>query len=456
MTGLKLIMAVSILPTALILYIVMRNETKPKKNMVLGVTLPHDQRESSAVTDLCRRYRRALAIVTAVLAVLAVPGFFFRHSSVITTYLLTWLTAVILLIPAVFVRYRQRLLRYKRRHLGEWAGRPVSGTANPKTAELAVRRVHGAWFIPPAVISLIPVWPALQRGGAGMALMAGGTGVLMVALFYWIYRLIFRQRVEAIDEDMNLAAALTRVRRKSYGMLCVGAAWLTGLFNLVFWMRPDGLRAILATAVYVLLLITLSLYAEMKTRKSQHHLTEGSGKAVYIDEDERWIGGLIYYNPGDRKLLVSDRTGMGMSLNMARPAGRVMMVLSALVIITMPLWGVWMMAEEFMPPTLRMEAGVLIVAHTREFVRLPVSGIESAERLEILPRMTRTSGTGMDTVRKGRFRAREIGSCRICLDPTQPPFLLIRSGGETYIFSDRSPAVTEAVYEELVSAGAAG
>ena len=50
----KLILFACFMPLPIILYFVLRNETKAKKNLILGVTLPLDARGDGMVQALCK------------------------------------------------------------------------------------------------------------------------------------------------------------------------------------------------------------------------------------------------------------------------------------------------------------------------------------------------------------------------------------------------------------------
>ena len=49
------------------------------------------------------------------------------------------------------------------------------------------------------------------------------------------------------------------------------------------------------------------------------------------NDDEKWIYGFIYYNKEDPKLMVEKRLGMGWSINMARPMGKLITIILVLI-----------------------------------------------------------------------------------------------------------------------------
>ena len=55
-------------------------------------------------------------------------------------------------------------------------------------------------------------------------------------------------------------------------------------------------------------------------RRAQRALTAGREQAALVDEDDCWIWGLFYCNPNNNRLFVSERVGMGLAMNLARPA----------------------------------------------------------------------------------------------------------------------------------------
>lgn len=442
-------MVAMFIPIVPIMYFIMRNETKPKKNLIIGVTLPYLEREALAVLEICSHYKRTLGIIAIASIILAVPCFVIKSVAVSMTYLMTWLLVVIVAFPAVFAIYRGKLMRYKREHVHAPPVEPSVRVVDTATVELKTRQISGCWFLPAVIISALPTY-FLWSDDTAFALAAGGTGVLLTALFYFIYRMIFRQRAELIDDRTDVTTSLTRMRRSNYGLVCIVSAWMSAIFNLLFWLWLDSIMLVmLVTVIYTVLLLALVLYAELNARKMQSKLSADSGQGFYIDDDSHWLGGLVYYNPYDKKTLINDRTGIGMGINLARPAGMSVMIFAVLCLLAMPFIGVWMLNIERTPPVLQIENGIFIASQTKNFCELPLEKIDSIEKIYDLPALKRTNGTAMDTLLTGHFTADGIGKCILSLDPTKSPFLVIRSGDNIYIVADRNPSITERVYTQM-------
>ena len=195
-------------------------------------------------------------------------------------------------------------------------------------------RPYSRWlFIPPLVISLIPCVLAMLSGSEGErwgGLILAGTFALCCLMSIIFYPLVFRQRPDVVDSDSRVNAALTRVRRYNWGKTWIAMSWLSALLALGFWfLRESVFWLMLLTLAYTAGMLYFALRAEFAVRRAQERLPRESGVRDYVDEDQYWIWGLFYCNPDDRRTLINDRTGMGMGMNLAKPAGKITMGLVA-------------------------------------------------------------------------------------------------------------------------------
>jgi len=104
------------------------------------------------------------------------------------------------------------------------------------------------------------------------------------------------------------------------------------------------------------------------------------------------------------------------------------------------------MAEESVPSRLVLTDTELIARHTRDVCVIPLDTIESAELIDDLGTVIKTNGTNFDNLYKGQFSLKGYGAVRLCLQPQDPPFLVIVADGKTYIVNDADSGVTEDVY----------
>ena len=451
----QIILGVCFLPVAVIIVLVMRNEAKPKKNIILGVTLPLDARESAAVQALVRRFYAQMNVTGAVLLALIAPVFFIQYDSIVMTYYLFWLIGALVLPMLPYVRAHRALKTLKRDN--EWFGESTGVTLVDMTHAAAPKRLLSVWlFIPTVIISSIPlVYTLIVPPGRGefaaMTILYGTLAIMSVA-YMLFYRLLFRQRAEMVDENIALSAALTRVRRYNWGKVWIALSWLTCLFALFIWLFADHATVILYVGlVYTVALLAFVLSAEFKTRKVQQKLTADSGRRVYIDDDEHWLFGMLYNNPDDEHLIVNRRVGVGTTINLARQGARAFVAVTLLIVLGMPFIGFFMIRSEFTPVGIRIDVASVVAEHTSDVYAIPIAYIDGLQLVDTLPsNLRRTNGTGMKTVLKGNFSSDELGSLRVCLDPRSPPFILIETPDWTYLLGSSDEEQTMNVYQMLL------
>ena len=80
----------------ILLYIMLRNETKFKKNIAVGVTLPFEGRSHPDVVARLTQFKKEELALCILLVLLCLPGIFMKFSMSFTVWFI-WLTACVLL-----------------------------------------------------------------------------------------------------------------------------------------------------------------------------------------------------------------------------------------------------------------------------------------------------------------------------------------------------------------------
>lgn len=417
-------------------YAVMRNNTVPKNNLILSVTLPPEAREDPEVGRICADFRRKLLWACGLLTLVLVPAVFLPWMSVCTTVALVWLLAALVVPVWVYGRGFAAMKALKRRR--GWQTASAGQTVVELGPVKLPRPVKTRWFVPPMVLSVLPVISCLaddwEPSWAVILLITAGSCLLVTAMSLLCYGLIFHQRADALDGDLDLTTALTRVRRYNWTKFWLLSAWLTAGYSLAVWLcLGSGFGYILWTSVYTVALLAAALATEFAARRAQQRLTQNRTRQPQVDEDDYWIWGQFYYNPNSTRLMINERVGMGISMNFARPGAKALAVFCAVLLLAMPLFGVWLMAEELTPIRLTLEADAVVAAQVGEVCRVPLSEIEDARILDTLPACSRIWGTGMENLLKGSFDVAGFGVCQLCLNPQSGPYLLLDTAHETYL-----------------------
>lgn len=440
----NIILWLSIIWLSPLMYVFLGNEAKFKKNIAVGVTIPFEGRTDPEVTARLSRFKKELAAVCVLLVLLAVPGFFIKNGDLNFTLWFIWLDLCVFLPIIPYVLCNRDLKRLKRDR-----GWNINGGQTVTVDTAAIHDEHwlSPWlFVPAVILCLLPL--AWDRDFLPMYLIDAACVVL-----YWLcYRYLYRNRAELVDQNTELTNALTRIRRRNWAKMWLVLAYSMSLIGLCAVLTPNYPKlSTLMIFVFTLVICAASFCIEFGTRRAQEKLTAESGKDWYVDEDDLWIGGMIYYNPNDSRNIINDRVGTNSSFNAAKPLGKIVISLTLLLLLALPFTNVFIGGIGTKPMDLSMDESQLISYRgSKEYV-IPLENIASVELLDALPeKLSRTFGTGMPNLLEGNFSSPELGSMKLRLDPQCPPYLLIfTDSGQTYLLGTRSSEQTAEIYSSL-------
>lgn len=435
--------------------IMLWNNTKPKKNIVLGVSFPTEALSDRTLKLIVKRFKLNLALSEVFLLFSLVMIFVLaRHFSVKLTLAFVWLIVAIVLPMALFARSNCDLKELK---LEEGYRSPLQ---NLRVVDLKTRRSFEKprsvkWFIPPLAVSLIPVTLAgfaLQKAVARDFAIMCSVFSFIIVLSMLLYPLIFRQRLDVLGYESEKNAELARIRLRGWTILWYGMSWLTAPLGLLFMLFYKSETAILVIlCVYMAGMIMLGLLVEMGVRSRQEKITLAGGED-YVDEDVNWIYGLFYHNPRDRHVFINDRVGVNMSVNLASFWGKFITGVAVLIMLAMPFLGVYLIKQELSPRVAGFDDDSVSLKHVSERFKINYEDIESIELLEKLPRSARVFGMGMEELLEGKFSVGDIGRANLCLNPKIAPYIMIKTKDKTEIFNLMTSEDTRGFFERLGNA----
>jgi len=427
----NILMWASIFWIAPLLGYIMTNNAKFKKNIAVGVTFMEEGKQDAEVIARLNRYKKQVKMITIVLLLALIPGVFVSKFWILLTYYLVWTDVTIFIYAIPFYLCNKDLKAIKKRrgwvqHSGEKVEIDMENIPNFK-------EISPLLFIIPCIISLLPlIW---DRTFYVLYI----TSAASVLVFWFSYRYFYRNRSERVNEERDLTRVLTQIRHYNWSKIWIAASWLTiplSFSGLLFISHPFMALAIIFIATGAICIGAVAI--EVKLRKMQERLTKGSGVGAIVDEDDKWIGGMIYYNPNDSRLIVNERVGMNTTLNLARTSGKVITLFLLILILALPFTGPAM--NVYYKQSIKIEVTKDEVEASQGITnyRIKLSDIKNVELInELSDDLVRVNGTSFDDLLKGDFRDGNENLV-LLLRPESKPFIRITDkNGKIFVFSFR-------------------
>ena len=340
----KLVMFICIVPTVILMYMLGFSKNPGKKNMIMGVRDNPKFHEGKAakkfdaIVDSARKGALIIAVLVLILSVILM------FMPVTGNTMLAW----VLLVFALFliaVPYGKGNTELK--NLKKELGITKSGvTYTDLTSTNTVHALKLPWIILPNALALIATVAAvlIDLGVIGIevasekyALTMMGVSFLSIAVMMVpIAILMDNTRNMVISRDSNINANYNRAKKKTWADLTVAMSWANSLFLIaysVFMVYSNSETAVLAGILVYTALLMVIVAIGVVTQKHVEERYARDTELELTDDDDNWILGMFYYNKNDTRLNVEKRLGYGATINLAHPAGKVIGIVSLLILI---------------------------------------------------------------------------------------------------------------------------
>ena len=429
-----------------ITYFIHLNEVKPKKNIILGATIQLSNQGDPAVKAVTDKFKKESTITFLILTVAFIPALLIQQSSISITVAMFWMVLAIVCQSIPFIRANQSLKKLKAEK--GWARGGRKNITDLNLMNVEIKSASPALSFIPFAVSLVPIIHLTATSGIQGAFSSTNlihtvipaTILLCIVLHY----VISKMRADTVGAQTDLNAALTLVRRQNWSKMFIGLNFILMLMGLGMWADiAFDLFTPLTVGIFVmgitLLSVAFAMYVEFDTRKKQYKLTAKSAAengSIILDEDDYWIYGMFYYNPNDTHLMVADRVGSNTTINMAKPAGKLLMGLSALLLLAIPFIGVYLVIADYTPMTVEFTDSAIVARHMTVDYDLPYDEIaEMVKTTERPPLTSKINGWGTDNVQKGTFKVKDYGVCEVFMSSDADEFCIAKTkDGKYYIF----------------------
>ncbi len=428
----------------IISYYQFKNEMKFKKNIAMGVTFPKDVQGSEEIKTILSKYGKLCKNITAVLLVLSIAGMFITDFSL---SMIMWGIMFLLSISVINVVYGFCNIELKK--LKEEKGWKIT---SGKTVEVDIKafiefkKPSVIYFLIPLIISVICLFLDKDMW------IVHFTSIISEILMYLGAVYLYRRKSESFDENTELSKKLTQIRLNAWNKIWLMSAYTIALMSIEFlFLKNNPIILTILTVIIAVIMAVFAVGTEFYVRKLQEKLTENSENTWYKDEDDYWLFGTFYYNPNDSHLLANNRTGVNTTVNLAKPMGKVLIIVFAILIIFCPILVGSLALENKADIKLQISGEEISCNVISSKYKVEIADIEETELLEKLPKgLYRVAGSGMPDLYSGRFSAKDMNNLKLIVDPNTAPYILIKTKENIYyLFGSRDSEYTEQVYEQL-------
>lgn len=457
--ALNILLGLGMYPVLFILYFVLKGEAHEKPGLCFGVHIPGEEEGREEFLRLAKEqellYQKRMKRYMLLLALIPWATFFIPYVSICMTIWMCWLLAAIAFMMLPMVLGNRVMARWKKENAVREKYHVVYTEIK---AAGEIRRVRFVEFAPWIFLSLAAgiVFSIYFRGAmvAAMAILVDIFAVTTL-LLYLMALWMDHQRVLVISMDSEVNLNFARARKscwKNFWLACCIVN--TGFTSLLaVWLAVKGLSfwgIMLFSVLYTIVLSGLVVWTAKKLKRlGESYASREEAAISEAESDEHWIWGMFYYNKNDRHSMVETRYGIGTTMNMARPAGKLINLIGAAALLSIPIMCVWLIRLEFTPIRLSLEGQQLVASQLVEDYRIPVGQMEGLELVEELPELSKINGTGMDNLYKGKFHIVYAGDCEVFLNPQNHLFLRFTADGTLYYMSAAEDGATRELYEQL-------
>ena len=348
----NLIMFICIVPSTILMFAIGFTDKAGKKKMIFGVRDNPKFHEGEAEQKLkatvksCRR--NALIITTAV----CIASIILLFLPVTDTTMTLWMILVfaMLLIAVPFGKGNTELKDLKKELGITKSGLVYTDLTNANV----IHSLKLTWLLIPNALALIATIAAvlIDLGIINVNMVCEKYTLTSLSLsFLFIAALIVpiaimmdNTRNMVISKDSNINANYNRAKKKVWADLIISMSWANALFLvsyliLVMFVKSD-IVMLAGILVYTLIILAIVI-AGAANQKSIESRYERDTDLDLLDDDDNWILGMFYYNPNDSRLNVEKRLGYGGTVNIAHPAGKAIMIVSAILIFGSLIYIIW-------------------------------------------------------------------------------------------------------------------
>lgn len=426
-----------------------------RRRMLLGVTVPRDKLQDPVVQSLIDRYRKQKKRFTVSGLILSFPILLFETFAWIYSYFNVYLVVFFLWLYWMIFQGNRKMKAIKKEQgwqVGE--KQAVYVDTNLSVKDLSHKQPNMLWLLPALILCfepLLSIHPMLVSAGWIMA----GTSLFLWILAVIVFVKLKRTPPKVYTGDTKVDQRINDTWKARWMTLTLILTYYFLLFNSLIHrlITGSGGETGLGFMIIILAGSTLPLVPLLIMHRMRVKLVEDLRKnrtLLEVDEDDYWIGGMIYYNPNVKKTFVSTRIGIGSSINLGTTAGKWLLGITVLLTIGLVL-GSWayVIAEEFVDPKILWDEEKLYIQALGYQDQIRYEEIVEISTMEELGKRTKTNGTGTADYARGNFHVQGYGKSRVYVFHDTPIIIAIDLEDLTVFYNEPTEEATRTILKEL-------
>ncbi len=455
----NIMMFIFMYPVIFILYFVQKGEGLAKSGYLFSIHYTKDWLSDTERSQFETEYRQSMNRFLLIYSLSPVITFFIPYTSISLSFWMLWMTAAIIASQTPYFKANRKLLALKKERVHQQETTAHIVYAEIKNAGM-IRRVKLQQFIAPILIGiLLAIFSIVYfyRQHLEVFSITNIIFALTTPFFYFFAVCMDKMKTKVVSSDSTVNVNYARACKHNYKNFWVACSWVnTGFIAVIVAVMTINITdnvfstsVILWATIIYSIIVLLFCMRMVRNHQMLFKQYEKNMDLNYDEEEDAWIGGMFYYNPKDKHTMVSKRVGIGTTVNMATPAGKGFMGFTGLVFLSFPIMCIWIILLEFTPISLFVKNDTLIAQHLNRDYVIAVDTITNLSLENELPKSSKISGTGMDTLKQGTFRNTVDGRIQMFLNPQNQYYMRLVSNGVIYYLGGYDDAETLTVYEQL-------
>lgn len=432
--------------------------SRPHNYVIIENTFPPDKVNDPRVLFVASSYRKRLFQLALVM-------------SLITLLLLTPLTdSIFMLLFFVFlflslgsmywlqIRYIRKMHQLIVDNQWELTTAPIQ--IDTRLTLEKNRKIVAPWWFAVSFVLIFAsnLYLYLQERTSFSTVMALSS-LFIWGLFILIWLGIRHLPAKNLTDDQEINRRYNDLARFYWSFLTIGMSLILPiiLFLPALSIFSDSRAFIFLTIFEFALLLFFMFFTFwwlLQLRKKQDQLLNQTASFRYNGEDYYWRYG-FYYNPDDRRLMIPDRIGMNLGVNMAKLGGKLSMLLIAIILlVAMIVTVVPLYILDYHPDPFTATVTQQSISLDGPFVserRIDFDKIEKVELVDQLSgKILKTAGMATNDYELGSFTVDGQTASLFVINDSQP-ILKITTKQRIYYYTNKTPAKTQTVYAKLLS-----